>query len=91
MLSRSEINLTKSKAIKQKGTGRARVVTGASPIWRGGGKVFPSSVNENFKKKIKTLLFFTGGNASFFKNKLAFPRMSEVYLPAAPSPPPIRT
>ena len=49
--SRGQVRASGRKPWRQKGTGRARVGTVASPIWRGGGKVFPSSVNENFKKK----------------------------------------
>ncbi|MDH5633176.1 MAG: 50S ribosomal protein L4 [Gammaproteobacteria bacterium] len=40
------------KPWRQKGTGRARAGTIRSPIWRGGGKVFPSSPDENFSQKV---------------------------------------
>jgi len=58
--SRGQVRASGRKPWRQKGTGRARVGTVASPIWRGGGKVFPSSVNENFKKKINKKMFKAG-------------------------------
>ena len=58
--SRGQVRASGRKPWRQKGTGRARVGTVASPIWRGGGKVFPSSVNENFKKKVNKKMFKAG-------------------------------
>ena len=58
--SRGEVRASGRKPWRQKGTGRARVGTVASPIWRGGGKVFPSSPDENFKKKINRKMFRAG-------------------------------
>ena len=49
---RSEIVASGRKPWRQKGTGRARAGSIGSPIWRGGGRAFPSSVSENFHKKI---------------------------------------
>src|SRR3989344_1347252 len=40
------------KPYAQKGTGQARAGTIRSPLWRGGGKVFPSDMNENFSQKM---------------------------------------
>lgn len=45
-----------SKPWRQKGTGRARAGTRRSPIWRGGGKVFPSST-QNFSQKVNRKMF----------------------------------
>lgn len=41
-----------AKPFRQKGTGQARAGTIRSPLWRGGGKVFPSSPDENFTHKV---------------------------------------
>ena len=49
---RSAIEASGRKPWRQKGTGRARAGSIGSPIWRGGGRAFPSSADENFHKKI---------------------------------------
>ena len=49
---RSEIAKSTRKPWRQKGTGRARGGMASSPIWRGGGKVFPNSPEENFGQKV---------------------------------------
>lgn len=49
---RSAVSGGGAKPWRQKGTGRARSGTIRSPIWRGGGKVFPSSPSENFSQKV---------------------------------------
>ena len=59
VLSRSEINLTKSKAIKQKGTGRARRGANSVVQFRGGGVVHgPLSRSHSYKlnKKIRKMV-----------------------------------
>ena len=57
---RSMVKASTRKPWKQKGTGRARAGTVASPIWRGGGRVFPSDSSENFKKKINKKMYKIG-------------------------------
>ncbi len=57
---RSEVNKSTHKPWRQKGTGRARAGTAASPIWRGGGRVFPNSPDENFNKKINRKMYRAG-------------------------------
>jgi len=49
---RGEVSGSGKKPWKQKGTGRARVGSVRSPIWRGGGIVFGPKKDRNFKKKI---------------------------------------
>jgi large subunit ribosomal protein L4 len=49
---RSEINKSTKKPWRQKGTGRARAGRASSPLWRGGGKIFPNSPEENFSHKV---------------------------------------
>src|SRR5690606_25662344 len=45
---RSAVKHTTKKPWRQKGTGRARAGMTSSPLWRGGGRIFPSSPEENF-------------------------------------------
>ena len=49
---RSEVRGGGRKPFRQKGTGQARAGTIRSPLWRGGGKTFPASPNENFDLKV---------------------------------------
>ena len=48
------------KPWRQKGTGRARAGMTSSPLWRGGGKIFPSSPDENFSQKVNRKMFRAG-------------------------------
>jgi len=57
---RSEINKSTRKPWKQKGTGRARAGMASSPLWRGGGKIFPSSPDENFAHKVNRKMYRAG-------------------------------
>ena len=49
---RSEVSGGGRKPWNQKGTGQARAGSIRSPLWRGGGKTFPSSPDENFTNKV---------------------------------------
>ena len=57
---RSEINKSTKKPWRQKGTGRARVGRASSPLWRGGGKIFPNSPEENFSQKVNRKMYRAG-------------------------------
>ena len=57
---RSEINKSTKKPWRQKGTGRARAGRASSPLWRGGGKIFPNSPDENFSHKVNKKMYRAG-------------------------------
>jgi large subunit ribosomal protein L4 len=57
---RSEIAKSTRKPWRQKGTGRARAGMASSPLWRGGGKVFPNSPDENFSQKVNKKMYRAG-------------------------------
>ena len=48
-----------AKPFRQKGTGRARAGTIRSPIWRGGGKIFPAC-NASFEQKLNKKMYKAG-------------------------------
>jgi len=54
---RAEIRGGGKKPWRQKGTGQARAGTIRSPLWRGGGKVFPASPDENFEQKVNRKMY----------------------------------
>jgi len=57
---RSDIAKSTRKPWRQKGTGRARDGMASSPLWRGGGKIFPNSPEENFTHKVNRKMFRAG-------------------------------
>ena len=57
---REEVHHSTKKPFKQKGTGRARAGMTSSPLWRGGGRIFPNSPDENFTQKINRKMFRAG-------------------------------
>lgn len=57
---RADINKSHKKPWKQKGTGRARAGQASSPLWRGGGRIFPNSPDENFSQKVNRKMFRAG-------------------------------
>jgi large subunit ribosomal protein L4 len=59
-LTRSEVRHSTKKPWRQKGTGRARIGTTASPLWRSGGRAFPNSPEENFSHKINRKMYRAG-------------------------------
>ncbi len=57
---RSEVKHSTKKPWRQKGTGRARAGMTSSPIWRGGGRAFPNSPEENFSQKVNKKMYRAG-------------------------------
>jgi large subunit ribosomal protein L4 len=57
---RAEVKHSTKKPFKQKGTGRARAGMTSSPLWRGGGRVFPNSPDENFSHKVNKKMYRAG-------------------------------
>ena len=57
---REEVHHSTKTPFKQKGTGRARAGMTSSPLWRGGGRIFPNSPEENFTQKINRKMFRAG-------------------------------
>ncbi|MGO3741183.1 50S ribosomal protein L4 [Kerstersia sp.] len=57
---RDEVKHSTKKPWRQKGTGRARAGMTSSPLWRGGGRAFPNSPDENFSQKINKKMYRAG-------------------------------
>lgn len=57
---REEVHHSTKKPFKQKGTGRARAGMTSSPLWRGGGRIFPNTPEENFTQKINRKMYRAG-------------------------------
>jgi len=62
---REQVKHSTKKPFRQKGTGRARAGMTSSPLWRGGGRIFPNSPEENFTQKINKKMY-RAGMASIF-------------------------
>ncbi len=57
---RGEVKHSTKKPWRQKGTGRARAGMTSSPLWRGGGRIFPNRPDENFSQKVNRKMFRAG-------------------------------
>jgi large subunit ribosomal protein L4 len=57
---RSEVRHSTKKPWRQKGTGRARAGMTSSPLWRGGGRIFPNSPDQNFGHKVNRKMYRAG-------------------------------
>ncbi len=57
---RDNVRHSTKKPWRQKGTGRARSGMTSSPIWRGGGRAFPNSPEENFSHKVNKKMYRAG-------------------------------
>ena len=57
---REMVKHSTKKPFRQKGTGNARAGMTSSPLWRGGGRTFPNSPDENFTQKLNKKMFRAG-------------------------------
>ena len=62
---RAQVKHSTKKPFRQKGTGNARAGMTSSPLWRGGGRIFPNSPFENFSQKLNKKMY-RAGMASIF-------------------------
>lgn len=74
---RSEIAKSTRKPFAQKGTGRARAGMASSPLWRGGGKIFPNSPDQNYSQKINRKMY-RAGLASIYSKLVSEGRLSVI-------------
>jgi len=74
---RQEVSHTTKKPWRQKGTGRARAGMSSSPLWRGGGRIFPNSPEENFSQKINRKMY-RAGLCSIFSQLVREGRLSAI-------------
>ena len=59
-LTRAEVKHSTKKPWRQKGTGRARSGMTSSPLWRSGGRAFPTKPDENFTQKVNRKMYRAG-------------------------------
>src|SRR5207253_2699211 len=74
---REQVKHTTKKPWRQKGTGRARAGMSSSPLWRGGGRIFPNSPDENFTQKLNRKMY-RAGMASILSQLVREERLSVV-------------
>jgi large subunit ribosomal protein L4 len=74
---RGEVHHSTKKPFRQKGTGRARAGMTSSPLWRGGGRIFPNRPDENFTQKVNRKMF-RAGIASILSQLVREDRLSVV-------------
>ena len=76
-LDRAMVKHSTKKPWRQKGTGRARAGMTSSPLWRGGGRIFPNSPDENFTQKVNKKMY-RAGMASILSQLVREGRLSVV-------------
>lgn len=57
---RQQVRHSTKKPFRQKGTGNARAGMTSSPLWRGGGRVFPNLPEENYAHKVNKKQYRVG-------------------------------
>ena len=82
---RAEVRHTTAKPFRQKGTGRARAGMSSSPLWRGGGRIFPNSPDENFSQKLNKKMY-RAGMASILSQLVREDRLAVVDTLAVDAP-----
>lgn len=82
---REQVSHTTAKPFRQKGTGRARAGMSSSPLWRGGGRTFPNSPDENFSQKLNKKMY-RAGMASILSQLVREDRLSVVDSIAVDAP-----
>lgn len=60
---RATVKHSTKKPWRQKGTGRARAGMTSSPLWRGGGRAFPNTGEENYSHKVNRKMYRAGISA----------------------------
>jgi len=74
---REMVRHSTKKPFRQKGTGNARAGMTSSPLWRGGGRTFPNSPDENFTQKLNKKMY-RAGMASILSKLVSEGRLSVV-------------
>jgi large subunit ribosomal protein L4 len=74
---RAEVRHSTKKPWRQKGTGRARAGMTSSPLWRGGGRIFPNKPDENFTQKLNRKMY-RAGMASILSQLVREERLSVI-------------
>lgn len=82
---REQVRHTTAKPFRQKGTGRARAGMSSSPLWRGGGRIFPNSPDENFSQKLNKKMY-RAGMASILSQLVREERLAVVESIAVSAP-----
>ena len=74
---RSEVRHSTKTPWRPKGTGRARAGMTSSPLWRGGGRIFPNKADENFNQKLNRKMY-RAGMASILSQLVREERLSVI-------------
>src|SRR6187455_1907453 len=82
---REQVKHSTKKPFRQKGTGRARAGMTSSPLWRGGGRIFPNKPDENFEQKINRKMY-RAGIASILSQLVREERLAVIESIAADTP-----
>ncbi|MFV0680874.1 50S ribosomal protein L4 [Ottowia sp.] len=82
---REQVKHSTKKPFRQKGTGNARAGMTSSPLWRGGGRAFPNSPDENFSQKVNKKMY-RAGMASILSQLVREGRLSVVESMKVDSP-----